>query len=77
MLRCIDSLGHNLIAEVRYFSEMFLMRVLTDRQNFELITCEMLEALHEGLLKSIGNINRTISYIVSSGILIRHLSEQS
>lgn len=53
------------------------MRVLTDSQNVELITNEMLQALHEGLLKSIGNINRTISYIVSSGILIRHLSEHS
>lgn len=74
VLRCIDSLGHNLISEVRYYSEMFLMRVLTDRQNVELITNEMLQSLHEGLLKSIGNINRTISYIVSSGILIKHLS---
>jgi hypothetical protein len=51
------------------------MRILIDRQNFHLITNEMLRALQEGLMKSIGNVNRTISYILASGITIKHISE--
>jgi hypothetical protein len=53
---------------------MFLMRLLTCPSNFTLITNEMLKALQCGLLKSVGNVNRTISYIVVSGILIKHIS---
>lgn len=74
ILRCIDAISHNLISEIRYYSEMFLMRVLTEHSNFTLISNDMLQALQKGLLSSVGNVNRTISYIVVSGILIKYIS---
>jgi hypothetical protein len=54
---------------------MFLMRVLTCPANFHLISKEAMRLLQEGLQGSVGNVNRTIAYIVVSGILIRHISE--
>jgi hypothetical protein len=53
---------------------MFLMRVLTCESNFALLSGEALRALQGGLQASVGNLNRTIAYVVVSGILIKHIS---
>lgn len=55
---------------------MFLMRALICPANHSLIPKEVLRGLRGGLEGSIGNVNRTIAYIVVSGILIKHFSQQ-
>lgn len=52
------------------------MRLLTAPQNFSLLTIGMLQGLQKGLLGSLGSLNRTIAYIVVSGILIKYVSEE-
>ena len=52
------------------------MRALTYPTNYSLIPKEVMRALKGGLEGSIGNVNRTIAYIVVSGILIKHISQQ-
>lgn len=52
------------------------MRALTCPANYSLIPKEVLIGLRGGLKASIGNVNRTIAYIVVSGILIKHISQQ-
>lgn len=50
------------------------MRIVSTVEFFSFISNEMLFALEDGLRRTIGNINRTISYIVVSGLLINHIS---
>lgn len=73
LIRCIDNISQNSIFEIRYYSELFLMRILLKESIFPLITSNIILAFQKGLSSSFGNISRSVSYLVSSGILLQHL----
>lgn len=57
---------------MRYYFELFLMRLLFNKENLN--HKEVLKALKEGIMASGGNINKSVVYIVTSGIFLQHLT---
>ena len=53
------------------------MRILLNESNFRYITNKLLLVLKNGLFSSIGNVNKSVSYMIISGMLINHISVMS
>lgn len=77
VLKCIENIANSSISEIKYYSELFLMKILIKESMFRCLTPSIILCLQNGLTSSFGNVNRSISYIVTSGILIQHVLEMN
>jgi hypothetical protein len=76
LINLIEALSLNGISEIRYYSELFLMKLLLEQELFCQISRQLLKTLKAGL-GATGNVNKNVSYIITSGILIRHILSMS
>lgn len=53
------------------------MKILIKESMFGCLTPSIILCLQNGLTSSFGNVNRSISYIVTSGILVQHVLEMN
>ena len=69
----LNSVVHNNLSEVRYYQEIFIMKMMINDHSELIVTTRILKLLSGQLIESISQVNKNMSFLVISGILLSHL----
>ena len=76
VLQCIEAISHNNLLEVRYYAELFLMKLLGSGK-VDLSKVVELLGVKLGEVVSQGSLGKNISYMVIGGLVLKkHYSPQ-
>ena len=64
---------NNNLLEVKYYIELFLMKLIINKHSERIITPQILNVLSEKLLEMSSQVNKNVSFIVISGTTINYL----
>lgn len=71
---CIEVIDeNNNLAEVKYYIELFLMKMLINGHSEQIISERILNLLSDKLLGLISQLNKNVSFIVIGGLIMNHM----